>query len=167
MPVPKLSKSQAPAFHLSLRIRHPSMDPALITRELRLTPEHTFRVGEPRQSRSGRAATLQTETYWLAALNPAAWLGDTPFAVPAILAALQPPADAAVSKNLDWALSLCAIRLSKVHDQWLRQIRSDGGQVSLLVAFSPDTVSSFTLASETSRIFGELGVALEFELTDD
>jgi hypothetical protein len=167
MPAPKLSKSQAPAFHLSLRIRHPSMDPALITRELRLTPEHTFRVGEPRQSRSGLATTLQTESYWLAALNPTAWLGDSPFVVPAILAALEPPASAAVSKNLGWALSLCATRLSKVHGQWLRQIRSDGGQVSLLVAVAPDSVSSFTLAPEVSRIFGELGVAVEFELTND
>jgi hypothetical protein len=168
MPAPKLSKSQLPPFQLSLRIRHPSMDPVLITRELKVTPEHTFRVGEPRQSRSGlRSVAKHAESYWLAVLDPAAWLGDMSFLAPAILAESPQPLNEAVTKNLGWALSLCAMRFGKIHDKWLRQIRSDGGQVSLLVALAPDMVSSFTVAPEISHMFGELGITLEFEIAND
>ena len=50
------------------------MTPAAITHELRLQPEHCFRAGEPRESRSGiAAAAVHSESYWIATLNPAAW----------------------------------------------------------------------------------------------
>ena len=39
-------------FQLSLRIRHPSIDPASISRELQIEPEHSFRAGDPRESRA-------------------------------------------------------------------------------------------------------------------
>jgi hypothetical protein len=158
---------QALPFQLSIRIRHPSMDPAFISKELRIEPEHSFLAGRPRHSQSGApSAAVHTESYWLAALEPATWLGDTPLGE--ILAAFsQQRMNAAVSKNLGWALSLCAARLGRGHDAFLRQIRTEGGQVSLLVALAPDVVSSFNLSPEVSRIFGDLGITLEFEMTDD
>jgi hypothetical protein len=39
--------------------------------------------------------------------------------------------------------------------------------VSLLIALTPALVSSFSLAPDAGRIFGELGITLEFELADD
>ncbi len=69
----KLS-NQSPPFQLSLRIRHPSIDPALLSRELAIDPEHSFRAGEPRRSSSGHApSTVHGQTYWLGILNPAMW----------------------------------------------------------------------------------------------
>jgi hypothetical protein len=164
----KPSKTAPPPFNLSLRIRHPSMDPADITRELALAPEHSFRAGEPRQSRSGLApAALHAETYWLAALDPAAWLGDLSLIQPVVLAASQQPMQAAMRQNLGWVLSLFSARFGKAHGGLLRQIRSDGGQVTLLVALSADAVSGFSLAPEVSRVLGEFGIAIEFEMTND
>ncbi len=63
----KRQSAQAAPFQLSLHIRHPSVDPAEISRELALESVESFRAGEPRQSRSGLAATtVHGETYWVA-----------------------------------------------------------------------------------------------------
>jgi hypothetical protein len=59
----------APAFCLSLHIRHPSLDPAHISRELQLAPEDAFGAGEPRSG----AAGVHGETYWAARLEPVFW----------------------------------------------------------------------------------------------
>jgi hypothetical protein len=168
MAATKLAPLQPLPFQLSLRIKHPSMDPADISKELGIEPEHSFRAGQPRHSRSGLApAAVHTESYWLAALNPTTWFGKPSIAEPLNLATMQKHIDAAVARNLTWALSLCVVRLSKLHGVPLQKIRSDGGEISLLVTLSPTAVSSFTLAPEVSRMFGEMGVTLEFELASD
>ena len=61
-------------FQLSLHVRHPSVDPEEISRELGLEATESFRAGEPRRSRSGVAATaVHGETYWVAVLDPMVW----------------------------------------------------------------------------------------------
>ncbi len=61
-----ISRSPSIPFQISLRIRHPSIDPRRISRELKVEPEHTFRAGEPRESSSGIALTaVHAESYWL------------------------------------------------------------------------------------------------------
>jgi hypothetical protein len=164
----KLSKSDPPPFQMSLGIRHPSMDPAAISRAMLIDAEHSFRAGEPRRSRSGVASTaVHAESYWLAALNPASWLEDMSFSLAPSLASAQKQMSAPVTRTLGWALSLCAARLGQAHGALLHQIRSEGGQVNLLVTLSPLTLNSFSLTPEASRIFGELGITLEFELATD
>jgi len=169
MPATKLATLQPLPFQLSLRIKHPSMDPADISKELGIEPEHSFRVGQPRHSKSGLVpAAVHAESYWLAPLDPASWFGNPSFAEPLkSLAITQKHIDAAVARNITWALSLCVARLSKLHCAPLHKIRSDGGEISLLVTISPTVVSSFSLAPEVSRMFGEMGIALEFEITND
>src|ERR1700746_929804 len=56
-------------FQLSLRIRHPSLDPEELTREFNIEAAHCFRAGDPRASRTG-IASVHPESYWLGALNP-------------------------------------------------------------------------------------------------
>jgi hypothetical protein len=75
--------------------------------------------------------------------------------------------DAAVAQNLAWALGLCATRFHKAHAALLHTIRSEGGEISLLVTISPATVNTFSLPPQVSRMFGETGITLEFEITDD
>ena len=60
MAAPKRATLQAPPFQLSLRIRHPSMDPADISKELGIEPEHAFRAGQPRHSKSGLVPAIHT-----------------------------------------------------------------------------------------------------------
>jgi len=164
----KLATIQPLPFQLSLRIRHPSMDPADISKELRLEPEHSFRAGQPRPFKSGVApAAVHTESYWLAPLNPASWFGNPSFVEPLNLSVTQQQIDAAIARNLTGVLSLYALRLSKSQGALLQRIRSEGGQSSLLVTLSPTAVGGFNLAPEVSRIFGELGITLEFEITNE
>ena len=161
----KLSKLGPELFQLSLRIRHPSLDPADLSRELRIEAEHSFRAGDPRPSRSGLApASVHAESYWLAALNPANWI-RLPLEDPRLEPAQQ-GLGAMVSRSRGSALALSA-RFLSLHAEMLQRIRAEGGQISLLVAVPTVEVSSFSLAPEVSRIFAELGVALEFELTSD
>jgi hypothetical protein len=162
----KPSKSGPQPFQLSLRIRHPSMEPAELSREFKIEAEHSFRVGDPRPSRSG-IASVHAESYWLGALNPAEWPVDISFPGHPRLQIAQTRLAAAATKTLGWALSLSATRFFNVHAERLRRIRSEGGQISLLVAVSTGDVSSFSLAPEVSRVFSELGITVEFELTDD
>jgi hypothetical protein len=144
------------------------MDPAQISKELRIEPEHSFQAGQPRHSKSGLAkAAVHSESYWLAPLNPAAWLGNPSFAETLKLALAQEHIDAAIARNLTGALGLFAIRFNKAHADLLQSLRSEGGEISLLVTLSSAAVHSFSLPPQVSRMFGEIGIALEFEITDD
>src|SRR5215469_4970481 len=105
MEASRLSKLVSELFQLSLRIRHPSLDPADLSREFRIEAEHSFRAGDPRPSRSGLApASVHAESYWLGALNPASWI-RLPLADPG-LQATQQELGAVVSRSLTSALGL-------------------------------------------------------------
>jgi len=52
MEAQKIPKATPQAYQLSLRIRHPSMDPADISRALNIEAEHSFRAGDSRVRRS-------------------------------------------------------------------------------------------------------------------
>ena len=166
MEATKRAKLQPVPFQLSLRIRHPSMDPEVISKELRIEPEHSFQAGQLRQLRSGGVSAVHTQSYWLAALDPRRGSRACLFRnlSPSLT---QKYLDAAVARNFTWALSLCTARLSKLHGSLLQKIRSEGGEISLLLTLSPTVASSFNLAPEVSRLCGELGITLEFEMTND
>lgn len=162
----KLSTQRSPPFQLSLRVRHPSLDPAEISRQLRLQAEHCFRAGDPRLSRSGLApASVHAESYWLGSLDPAEWQAEVPVADDPLLKSVRE--QDVVIPSLGLSLSMCAMRFFSRHAQLLRRIRTEGGQVSLLVTISTAEASSFSLVPEVSRVFSELGIALEFEFASD
>jgi hypothetical protein len=140
------------------------MDPAEISRELLLEADHSFRAGEPRHSRSGIAPTaVHAETYWLGTLSPASWPTDLSFPVRPGSAKFNDALDAA--NVLEVALSLCTALFLRTHAAFFRRIRSDGGQVRLLVSLSPKAVRGFMIAPDTGRALHELGITIEFEFT--
>jgi hypothetical protein len=56
-------------FTMSLRIRHPNVDPAEITRTLGIQPQHTWRAGEPRRDPAGLTLGGEyRESYWMGRL---------------------------------------------------------------------------------------------------
>jgi hypothetical protein len=46
------------AYAMTLRVRHPTLDPAQLTETLHLEPRHSWRAGEPRRSATGTARKL-------------------------------------------------------------------------------------------------------------
>jgi hypothetical protein len=160
----KLRPSDPEPFQLSLRIRHPSLDPQELSREFSIEAAHCFRAGDPRPSRSG-IASVHPESYWLGALNTANWPADV--GSPGGLRLLSEERVGVVAtRNLGWVLSL-STRFFSAHAQTLRRIVAEGGQVSLLITAPAGEVGVFSLGPAVSRVFSELGVTLEFEFTSD
>jgi hypothetical protein len=164
-----LADSDELAFELALRIRHPSMDPDELSRELKLEPSHTFRAGQLREPRSSASpASVHAESYWLGTLDPGAWLSDIwPGKFASLSSAVRSTLKTTVWKNLGSALDMTARVLFRAHATLFERIRMEGGQVSLLVSLSPVAVDSFSVSAEVSQIFGELGITIEFEMASD
>lgn len=158
----RLSTANSETFRLALRVRHPSMDPAELSRAFGIEPEYSFRAGSVRPSRSGMTtASVRSESYWLGELPTTEQpLGPSFLGAPRIGERQLE----AIRNNLTWTLSLICIRVLKNHAELLRRIRSGGGEITLLVTLFGSEVGSFSLLPEASRVFGDLGVALEFEL---
>jgi hypothetical protein len=169
MEAKKLPQPESEPFQLSLRIRHPSIDPEEISSALKMEPEHSFKVGTPRASHSGSTTTRHSESYWLGALEPSAWLSRTP-ALDIHVHGHGPAAGmgergrAMASNVLELALGLFTNLFLRQHAAFMRRMQSEGGQVCLLVQISPTSVRGFTLSPQTARTLGELGVTVEFEV---
>jgi hypothetical protein len=162
----RLRQPDSEPFQLSLRIRHPSIDPEELSREFSIEAAHCFRAGDPRPSRSG-ISSVHPESYWLGALNTANWPTEEVTA-PGVLRRLasQERMGVAGMRSLGWALSL-STRFFSAHAQTLRRIVAESGQVSLLITSPAGELSGFSLAPAVSRVFSELGITLEFEFTSD
>jgi hypothetical protein len=50
-------------FTVFLKIRHPDIDPAVLTEKFGLIPEHSWKAGEARREDD---ATTRRESYWVA-----------------------------------------------------------------------------------------------------
>jgi len=159
----KLSKPQPLPFELSLRIRHPSMDPADLSRELALEAKHSFRAGDPRALQGENTSAVHAESYWLGTLDPTSWPADPWLSEKHDLEVAVREARNAMTRDLGWALALSARRLLRAKSLFER-IREDGGQVGMLIGVSPAAVQSFSLMPDVSRLFSDLGITLEFDL---
>lgn len=144
------------SFQLSLRIRHPSMDPAEMSRELHMEAEYSFKAGETRgRKRSTSPTSSHAESYWLAPLEATFWQGGT-------IPSMQPyTVDVG---TLDLALVRCAYLLRR-HATFLRRVQAEGGDVSLLAQVSAEAVSGFSLTPQCAGALHALGVGIDFELT--
>jgi hypothetical protein len=166
-----LLRERSRPFELALRIRHPSMDPAAISRELRLEPEHSFKAGEPRASSSGiAAAAVHGESCWLGTLDPSAWSADlAAFVMPnqARTPATKERLRAVVMDSLGMALTLAASQFLRAHGEFFRRLQSEGGDVGLIVELPAASALSFTLTPQVARVLSDLGIGIDFEFTTD
>jgi hypothetical protein len=161
----KLAEPVSLPFELSLRIRHPSIDPAEVSRVLRMEAKYSFRAGEPRRWR-GEKTSVHSESYWLGTVDPNYSPAGAWFASFSRLEAIAREQGRALTRNLGWALSLSA-RVFLRAKTLFERIRMEGGEVCLLVTLSATAIESFSLTPDVSRIFGDLGITLEFDLTGD
>ena len=134
-------------YSVSLRVRHPSLDPAELTRALRLEPLHCWRAGEPRRSDTGAALGGEHhDSYWAAPL-PGEAVGAAAF-----------PLELFLGRQL--------LQLGR-HRELLDRLRAEGGQVSLLVEISPDESAVLTLGTAVSRQLADLNIELEFQFVSE
>lgn len=150
---------QPARFEILLRIRHPSIDPVLITRELGIEPEHTFMAGQPR-SVGAPGSGVHSQSLWVGALRPQDWpaSGRVGELIPAIGASVR----RTLAADLGFALQLCAGSLHR-HAALLRRIDAEGGQTKLMVEVDVSQLAGFTLTASLLQTLGELAVGIEFE----
>ena len=181
MQVKKRASAEATPFQLSLHVRHPSVDPQEISRELSLEAVECFRAGEPRRSRSGVAATaVHGETYWAAVVDPMGW------SAPATLARRMPaqelmssllPREAKVLRarfgldesettpgSLGWGIVLICHCLTVRHRRFVEQLREQGGSLTLLAAVDPEALLGLRITPEMGRQMHDLGLTVKIEV---
>ena len=116
MEAKELSKSDPQPFQLSLRIRHPSMDLADLSREFKIEAEHSYRAGDPRPLRGGIASgSVHSESYWLGALDPVKWPPDISFPGHPRLQIAAEHLRATATNSFGWAFSLSTTRFFRKH----------------------------------------------------
>jgi hypothetical protein len=100
-------------------------------------------------------------------MDPAMWPGGGADILPAIQNAMHAGGRERLRLGTpETALAMCSASLLRNHARFIRRIQAEGGDVSLLLELSP-RIQGFTLLPAVSRAVSELGVAIDFELTDD
>jgi hypothetical protein len=151
----QLSNESVPQVQVSLRIRHPRIDPDEISAAVGVQPEHCFKSGDPAQGRRG----LHTQTYWLAQIAPGPWPEPVD---PSFLEGFRKAAQSAGSRSVEMMLFYGLQRLNARH-AFLERIQSDGGDVSILLSLEGRSAIDFTLPVAMSRLLVKLGITLEFK----
>jgi hypothetical protein len=134
-------------YSVSLRVRHPTLNLAVLSDTLRLEPAHSWTAGEPRRSQTGALLGGQhRDSYW-SALLPGQMVG-----------AINIPLEAFVSQQI--------IQLGR-HREFLNGLLVDGGEISLLIELSPVANASLTVTSAMVRKLADLNIEVEFQFVDD
>jgi hypothetical protein len=159
----KVSESAATPIQLSLRIRHPEIDPEEISTSLGLTPEHCFKAGDSRSTRSGSRVTgHHSQTYWLAPVTAELWPDPIE---PTFLADTAQDLQAAASKtrsqSVEGLLMYFLLRLN-AKQSFLQKIQADGGDVSLIMVIDRESAGDFALPVTLARLLVQLGISIEF-----
>jgi hypothetical protein len=167
----KVSEPAPMPIQMSLRVRHPAIDPAEISTSLGLEPEHCFKAGDSRGARAkGGHAGRHTQTYWLAPLTAESWADPIEPAFLAAIAASHPEHHVAVSaQNLNLrsrsveSLLFQFLQRLNAHHSFLQRIQTDGGDVSLIMVVERESAADFTLPVMLIRLFVQLGISIEFK----
>lgn len=128
-------------FRISLRVRHPVMDPEHITEALGIEPAHSWKAGAPRQTPKGtRLAGSNRETYWTAEMSAGRWPMSINEAIYAVLKKLVP------------------------QRSFLHRIRAEGGKAELFVGWFFKNQSGDMLTYECLALAGDLQIDLSFDV---
>lgn len=139
-------------FSIALRVRHPSIDPAEVTRRLGIEPQHAWRVGEPRRVDDDDAGSaVHRETYWVGLLPPPRLIGPAlpPWIEPATAERLRAAANAPQA-----SLYFTLLKMKRSATFW-REFSEQGG-----------TVECQLQVNKTDRFQIDLSQALLLALVD-
>jgi hypothetical protein len=132
-------------FTISLRIRHPSIDPARITRTLGMEPQHTWQAGQPRRGPGGEALEgVHRESYWMGRLMEEPQLALAGVSVETVL--LQ---------------ALAHLRRSQ---SFLEQLHAEGGAAELHVSLFARSDFRLELSTQSLALLGRLGLAVALDV---
>jgi hypothetical protein len=132
-------------FTISLRIRHPTIDPARITEALGIQPQHTWKAGEPRRDPVGvQLEGDYRDSYWMARLMDHPQLSSEALSVETVLV-----------RTLD--------QLRRSHD-FLGQLNSNGGVSELQVSLYARQDFRLELIADSLALLGRARVAIALDV---
>jgi hypothetical protein len=132
-------------FTVSLRIRHPKIDPTRITETLGIEPQHTWKAGDPRRDPSGEdCAGVYRDSYWTARLMDKPQLSSGRMSVESVL--LQ---------------TLTQLRRSH---SFLEQLSADGGVAELLVSLFARENFRLELSANSLALLGRLRLSVALDV---
>ena len=143
----KFVAGSAYTYAVSLRVRHPTVDPTILTDTLKLEAAHSWKAGDPRRSQTGEAATGQyRDSYWSAPLA-----GQ-------MVGGVSLPLEAFIAQQL--------LQLGR-HRDFFSDLQAEGGEISLLVEIAPVANAVLTLSSTVARRLADLNIEVEFQFPGD
>jgi len=132
-------------FTISLRIRHPTVDPAKITEALGIEPQHTWRAGDPRRDPAGEELDGDyRESYWMGRLMAAPQLSSDKVSVEIVL-----------KRTLD------QLRRSQ---EFLDELNTDGAVAELQVSLFARENFRLELPAESLALLSRLRVAVALDV---
>lgn len=131
-------------FTISLRVRHPTVDPARITQTLGIQPQHTWKAGDTRRDPLGaQLGGAHRESYWMARLMEAPELSS--------------------EVSVESVLMQTVAQLRRSH-AFLEQLTIEGGVAELHVSLFARENFRLDLPPDTLASFGRLGLAVALDI---
>jgi Domain of unknown function (DUF4279) len=128
-------------FTVSLRIRHPTIDPAEITRTLGIEPQHSWKAGESRRAAQGqRLEGSYRESYWIGEFRE-----------------LDAGLRGVVATE---AVLLQAVVLLRRSQPFLTRLQSEGATVDLFVEVVGSTEFTLGLSPQLLSLLSKAGLAV-------
>jgi Domain of unknown function (DUF4279) len=132
-------------FTVSLRLRHPAIDPSTITQTLSIEPQHTWRAGDPRRDPAGGALEgVYRESYWMGRL-------------------VEEPQLSSARSSLESVLLQKLAHLRRSH-HFLEQLHAEGGVAELHVSLYAREAFRLELSEESLGLLGRLGLAVALDV---
>jgi hypothetical protein len=132
-------------FTVSLRIRHPAIDPATITAMLGIEPQHTWQAGQPRCDPAGtELGGAHHDSYWMGRLMDGPQLSSDRASVEGMI-----------------LKTLSQLRRSQ---SFLEQLNAEGGVAELFVSLYAREDFRLELPSESLTLLGRLHLAIALDV---
>jgi hypothetical protein len=132
-------------FTITLRIRHPNIDPARITGGLGIEPQAAWKKGDARLNMDGEPLQgTHRESYWTGRLMPT-------------------PELSAEHSSVEAELQKILTQLRKSQDFFL-ELRSDGAHCELHVSLFARQEFRVDLSAPSLQLLGRLGLAVALEV---
>ncbi len=132
-------------FMVSLRIRHPKIDPATITAMLGIQPQHTWRAGQPRCDAAGaELGGVYHDSYWMGRL-------------------MDEPQLSSESASVEGVIITTLIHLRRAQS-FLEQLSAEGGVAEMLVSLYAREDFRLELPSDTLTVLGRLHLAISLDV---
>jgi hypothetical protein len=130
-------------YSISFRVRHPSAEPAEITRELQMEPSRTWKAGDARTTPVGTPlAGTYAETYWYTRLCSLV---------------------AAADESLESALGRFLGRL-RAHEQFLLRMRREAGGAEFYIGVNGPGNFGFEFDPVLLTDLASMGITLSLEI---